>query len=67
MIPEPEQMDVIHEAMSAILRQHSTGGDGAADAMNPEKIGELLQMVFSEKISEVEFRKVLDGHFHSPS
>ena len=67
MIPEPEQMNVIHEAIIAILREHSTGADGGAGALNPEKIGELLRLVFSEKISEVEFRKVLDGHFHSSS
>ena len=61
MTPEPEQMDALHKALIVILREHSMGGDRAAGALNSERIPELLQMVFSEECSEVEFRKVLDG------
>jgi len=64
MIPDPEHIEVLHCALTAILLEHAPEGMVGMGASSSEKIEELLRLVFDGNSSEAEFRQALDAHFH---
>jgi hypothetical protein len=63
MIPDPEHIEVLHCALSAILLEHAPEGMAGLGASSSEKIEELLRMVFEKNFSESEFRQALNALF----
>ena len=64
MNPDPEHMEALHCALSAIFLEHSPEGSGELGAASPDKIQQLVRLVFEKDFSEAEFRQALDSHFH---
>lgn len=58
-------METLKGALSAILLEHAPAGSTGLVGADPEKIEELVRLVFSADFSEAEFRRALDSHFHS--
>ena len=63
MIPDPEHIQALHCALSAILLEYAPEGMAGLGSSRSEKIEELLRLVFDGNSSEAEFRQALDAHF----